>query len=246
MFTSIPVIYMITRDSPLVLAEVFNDPSVRGAILTSLQTATITALFALVFGVPLAYLLAFCDFPGKKLITALMQVPILLPHTVAGICLLSLFGPRGPIGTPLAQFGVQITDTFIGVVAAQLFVSSPLLILTVRETFDMTDPSLEGVARTLGASKAKAFFTVVLPSVYGGIAAGVIQTWARALSEFGAVMIIAYYPHVAPILIYKRFVEGGLSHSRPAATLLVLITLSIFVCLEVTRLSTINGRKRKK
>jgi molybdate/tungstate transport system permease protein len=224
LFIILPVINTCLRVSPGALVETAMDTEVQGAIFMSLFSATITTCIALAFGVPLAYVLARTEFFGKSFVDAAIDIPILLPHTVAGIALLSLFGPYAPV-----------TDSLLGIVAAQLFVSAPFLIRASRESFELIDPSLERAARTLGATQFSAFMKVTLPLAYRGILTGCILAWARAISEFGAVIILSYYPFTAPVLIWKKFVGEGLNAARPVAVLLIFITFLAFVFLRFLR-----------
>jgi molybdate/tungstate transport system permease protein len=239
-FIALPVVSMIGQETSETLVKALMDPEVRGAIFTTLYTATIATLMAFSFGVPLAYVLARFDFPGKALVDSIIDLPILIPHTVAGIALLTLFGIHGPVGQVALPFGVKFTYTIIGIIIAQLFVSAPFLIKTAREAFESIDPNLEKVARTLGASRFKAFLKVTFPLASSGIVTGCILTWARAISEFGAVIIIAYYPTTAPVLIYKRFLSEGLAGARSIAVLLILVTFLAFVSLKILRLKPLR------
>jgi len=172
------------------------------------------------------------DFPGKRLVESIIDVPVVVPHTVAGIALLTVFGSRGFIGGPLEAY-IQFRDALPGIVVAMLFVSLPYLANSAREGFKSVDPRLENAARSLGAPLWKAFLFVTLPLSARHILIGAIMTWARAISEFGAVVLIAYYPMIGPTLIYDRFLSYGLSASRPIAVLLILVTLSIFIVIRV-------------
>ena len=233
LFIVSPVVNMCLKAPLGVLVRVASDPEVQGAVFMSIFSATVTTCIALIFGTPLAYLLARTKFFGKSLVDTIIDIPILLPHTVAGIALLSLLGPHALIGRPLSAVGVYFTDTLFGIIAAQLFVSSPFLIKTVRESFELIDPNLEKAARTLGATQSSAFFKVTLPLASHGILTGCVLAWARAISEFGAVIILSFYPFTAPVLIYKRFVGEGLSAARPIAVLLVFVTFLMFVFLRL-------------
>jgi len=228
----LPVINLLATTSIGQYISAFLDEEVRLAIFLSLFTATLTTILAIVLGVPLAYILARKDFPFKETIDSLVDLPILIPHTVAGIALLTLFGPRAIIGSALRNFGLIFTSTIYGIVLAQFFVSAPLLIKTTKEILLKIDERVIKVARTLGASPRDVFFDIELPLSAKGILTGAILCWARAISEFGAVIILAYYPHTAPVLIYVRFETWGLSASKPISALLLIVTLSIFILLK--------------
>jgi len=212
------------------LLRTVGDKAVWNSILLTCYAALLSTVIAIVFGTPLAYLLARSDFYGKSIIEGFVDLPVIIPHTVAGIALLAVFGSKGLIGS---FSPVKFVDALPGIVVAMLFVSAPFYINTAREGFNSVDLRLEQVARTLGASQAKVFITVTAPLVWRHFAAGALMSWARAISEFGAVVIIAYYPMIAPTLIYDRFLTSGLSSSRPVAVILILFCLAVFVFLRI-------------
>src|SRR5665647_47877 len=214
------------------LIEATKNKSVIGSILLSLYAGFLATLLAFLLGVPTGYILARFDFPGKRLVESIIDVPVVVPHTVAGIAILTVFGSRGLIGGPLNGY-IQFRDAIPGIVIAMLFVSLPYLANSAREGFKSVDPRLENAARSLGAPLWKAFLFVTLPLSARHLLIGAIMTWARAISEFGAVVLIAYYPMIGPTLIYDRFLSYGLSASRPIAVLLILVTLSIFIVIRV-------------
>lgn len=201
------------------LVKTLHDPYVIEALRNSLLTATATALIALLFGVPLGYVLARKEFPGKSLVQALVDVPIVIPHSVVGIML-------------LVTFSSAILDSYAGIIAAMLFVSAPFTVNAARDGFLAVDEKVEAVARTLGASRLRVFFSVSLPIAFPSVASGVIMTWARAISEVGAILIVAYYPKTAQVLIMEYFNNYGLRASRPISVIMVAISLVIFVLLR--------------
>jgi len=223
------------------LIDAARDPVVLAAIWISISAALVATLIAFLFGVPLAYFLARKDFWGKSIIESIVDVPLVIPHVVAGIALYGVFMHSGVIGAPLEQVGIAITDAFPGIVIAMLFVSFPFLVDAAREGFKEVDPRLENVARSLGASHWRTFIKITFPLAFSSISSGVILCWARAISEFAAVMIIASFPRSAPILIYERFTSYGLGGSpgiagaRPISVLLISICLVIFILLRVIR-----------
>ncbi len=215
------------------LNQAIEDPRALRAILVSLTGAFIATLIGLLLGVPLAYTLARKNFHGKNIVEGLIDLPMVVPHTVAGIALLVVFGRRGSLGEPLGEAGLNFVDAFPGIIVAMLFVSIPFIVNQLREGFEDVDPRLEQVAMSLGADRKTAFFTVSLPLVKRNLISGALMGWARAISEFGAVAIIAFYPHTAPVYIYKVFMEIGLAAARPIAVLLLLITLTIFIIMRI-------------
>lgn len=215
----IAVIFLKQASDVGMLVKTLHDPYVIEAIRNSLLTATATALIALLLGVPLGYVLARKDFPGKSAVQALVDVPIVIPHSVVGIML-------------LVTFSNSILDSYRGIVAAMLFVSAPFTINAARDGFLAVDEKLEAVARTLGASRWRAFLSISLPMAFPSIASGAIMTWARAISEVGAILIVAYYPKTAQVLILEYFNNYGLRASRPIAVIMVSLSLGIFVILR--------------
>ncbi|PKP38370.1 MAG: molybdenum ABC transporter permease [Bacteroidetes bacterium HGW-Bacteroidetes-15] len=233
LFITIPLANMIVSkilEDPKILIETAQQPSVWKSIFLTSYTAFLATVIAFIFGVPLAYLLARKDFFGKGFVEGIIDVPIVVPHTVAGIALLTVFGVHGLIG----QFSfIKFVDAIPGIVVAMLFVSVPFMINSAREGFENIDPKLEHVARTLGASHWQSFLKISFPLAFRNIMVGAVMTWARAVSEFGAVVIIAYYPMVAPTLIYEKFLSEGLSASHPVAIILIVFCLIVFISLRL-------------
>src|SRR5205814_6541960 len=151
---------------------------------------------------PLAYLLARRRFPGHAGVAALVDLPLLIPHPVAGIALLLALGRQTTAGSILAALGARITGTPIGIIAAMTFVAAPLFVAAAREAFEQVDPRLEGVARTLGDSRYRALRRETLPLATRGLLAASIVMWSRAASEFGAIVGLTYNPTVASALSY--------------------------------------------
>ena len=202
---------------------------VRQALKASLLTASLSTLIVTVFGVPLAYAMTRAEFRGKGLIDLLIDLPILVPPLVVGMGLLLLLGPDSPLGSVMRRWlGTRIDGSLVGIVAAQVFVSSPFLVRSAMTAFDGIDPRLERVARTLGGTRRHVFAYVALPLAARGILRGGVLTWARSISEFGSLLVLAYRPFTAPTLIYDRFSERGLGESAPIAVLLVLMCTWVF------------------
>jgi len=239
LFVAWPLLRTITASNPVVLWQTLLDERVRNSILLTFRSSFIAMAIAFVCGVPLAYLLARVDFPGKRIVEGVIDLPIVVPHSAAGIALLMVFGRRTPLGQGFSLLGLRFVSDVPGIVIAMLFVSLSFLINAAREGFEAVNPRLERVARTLGASPWRAFWRVSFPLAWRSILSGMIMMWARGLSEFGAVVILAYHPMVAPVLIYERFESFGLNYARPVTTLVILISLVIFMVLRLTA-----GRQR--
>ena len=215
------------------LGAAFADDEVRSSILLTLGAATAATLLGLLLGLPLAWALARKEFPGRRLVQGLVDLPVVVPHPVAGIALLLFLGRRSLIGGTLAELGVEIVNHIPGIVAAMAFVSVPILVSGAREAFASVDPRLERVARTLGDTPVSAFRRVTLPLARRGIVAAALLAWARAISEFGAVVILTYNPKVASVLIFDRFTSDGLPGALPAALALLLVALTVFLLVRL-------------
>jgi molybdate/tungstate transport system permease protein len=240
-FVALPLLATVLSTPPAALGETLRDGQVLSSLWLTFYAAGWATVLAALTGVPLAYLLARHDFPGKRVIEGLVDLPVVIPHTAAGIALLMVFGRRAPIGRLASLWDVRFTGNVAGIVIAMLFVGLPLLVTNAREAFALIDPEMEAMALTLGASHWQAFRYVTLPLAWRGILAGALMMWARALSEFGAVVILAYNPKVIPVLVYERFAGFGLAYAQPVAVLLIVAALLIFVCLRVLMRSERGG-----
>ena len=225
-FIALPLLRTLTATSFDGLLLALQDPELqRSLALTFAGAATATAI-GLLTAVPLAYLLARRRFRGRGWVEAVVMLPVIVPHTAAGVALLLVFGRYGLLGQAFGQLGVTFTDSPAGIVLAMLFVSAPFLVTGSREAFGLIDPELERVAMSDGASSLQAFWHVTLPLARRGILAGALMMWARGISEFGAVVILAYHPKVMTVLVYERLQGFGLEAALPATAVLVLIALA--------------------
>ncbi|MEN8614165.1 ABC transporter permease [Dehalogenimonas sp. THU2] len=211
------------------LLETLTDSVVMSSIGLTILAALAATAIGLVLGVPLAYLLAHYRFPGKRLLEGVVNLPVVIPHSAAGIALLFVFGRSFWVGQRFEDVGIEFVDSIAGIIIAMLFVSVPFLLNAARDGFSRIDDRLIGVARTLGASPSQAFIQVALPLARRNILSGGLMMWARSMSEFGAVIILAYHPMIAPVLVYERFQTQGLAATVPIAALLVIISLIIFI-----------------
>ncbi len=237
--------YAQMEDLPT-LIEVAKDPSVLESIGISISAAICSTLIAFLLGTPLAYLLARKDFVGKSVIEGIVDIPLIIPHIVAGIALYGVFMRSGLIGAPFARLGIVFTDAYPGIVIAMLFMSFPYFVDTAKEGFESVDPRLENVARSLGASQWRTFRKVSFPLASSSLLSGAILSWGRAISEFSAVLILAYFPRSAPIMIYEEFTSYGLSRSRPISILLISICLVLFILLRAIENRNAKQEKRGK
>lgn len=232
-FILLPLVYLLVTTEPSRILAMARDPTVQQALLLTVGTALVATAISLTFGVPLGYLLAREQFRGKTLVEGVVDMPVVIPHTIAGIALLFVFGRQGIVGAPLHDaFGVVFTDSFWGIVIAMLFVGLPFVVNHARDGFASVDPRLEHVARSLGASYLGAFVRVTVPLTWRALLSGAILTWARAISEFGSVAVIAYYPKTVNTLLYEWYSFFGYEYTRPLAALLLLLAIATFVGLR--------------
>jgi ABC-type Fe3+/spermidine/putrescine transport system ATPase subunit/ABC-type sulfate transport system permease component len=202
------------------------------ACLISILSATLATVLIALGGIPLGYLLARTSGRAVALLGFLVQLPLALPPLASGVLLLFLLGYTTPIGQLTAG---ALTDSFIGIVLAQVFVASPFLIIAARSAFAVIDPGLEGVAATLGRRPMFVFFRVSIPIARSAIASGLLLAWLRAFGEFGATVMVAYHPYSLPVYTYVAFGAQGL----PAMLPVLIPTLALAVA--VMLLSTLVG-----
>ncbi|QTR05979.1 molybdate ABC transporter permease subunit [Saccharothrix algeriensis] len=192
LFLLLPLVGLLVRAPWADLPARLLSPEVGEALRLSVVCATLATAVCLLLGVPLAWLLARGDLPGRGFLRALVTVPLVLPPVVGGVALLLVLGRRGLVGQHLdAWFGVSLPFTTAGVVVAEAFVAMPFLVISVEGALRAADRRYEEAAATLGASRWLAFRRVTLPSVLPGVVAGAVLCWARALGEFGATITFA-------------------------------------------------------
>jgi molybdate/tungstate transport system permease protein len=232
LFLVVPILGSLAGAVPG-LSTALTDQGTLSAIWTSFYCAFIATLFVLILGVPFAYLFVRNEFHGKKVLDSFIDMPILIPHNTAGIALLTVLGPTYPIGAAFSSIGISFIDTVWGIVIAMAFVSAPFMIRSAQEAFLSIDPAMEKIGRSLGATRSQVFTHVTFPLASRGILTGCLLTWARAVSEFGAVMLIAYFPKTAPVYLYDAFVRQGLSAALPINGLLILLAIVILVIFRI-------------
>lgn len=229
LYIAVPLGKTLTAPTLERLLETLHDPEVIASVWLSMSTAATAGLLALVFGTPLGYLLARSHFPGKRIVESLIDLPIMIPHPVIGISILTVTSPNTYLGSVLESLGIEIMGTRTGIVSVLFFVGLPFYISAVKTGIESIPVRLEKVSRSLGANKAQTFLRVTLPLSWRHMLVGIIMCMARALSEFGAVIIVAYHPMIAPVLMYERFTAYGLTWSQPVAVILILVSLLFFI-----------------
>ncbi len=229
----LPVLIVITGQDLHNIGSVLGDPRIRAAIRTTALTATVSTLLLAAFIIPLSYAVARLRFPGRSLLLAFLDLPIVIPQSAAGIALIQVFGSRQPIGEALALYGgIHIDGTMIGICIAQMFVSVPFMARSSIQAFAGVDEELELTARALGAPTRRVFLRIALPLASRGVFMGTILAWARAAGEFGAVLFVAPTPETAPVSVYNRFNSVGLAESGPLVASLLLFSLVMFFMLQ--------------
>ncbi|WP_406104536.1 ABC transporter permease [Micromonospora globbae] len=236
LFLVLPLGGLLVRTPWSTLPQRLTEPGALTALRLSLQTATLATGLCLLLGVPLAWLLARVEFPGRRIVRALVTVPLVLPPVVGGVALLLVFGRRGLLGGWLdATFGITLPFTTAGVVLAEAFVAMPFLVIAVEGALRAADPRYEEAAATLGAGRWTTFTRVTLPLVAPGLAAGAVLCWARALGEFGATITFAgNYPgrtQTMPLAVYLAL-ETDLEAAIVLSVVLLAVSVTILAALR--------------
>jgi molybdate/tungstate transport system permease protein len=239
-FIILPLIQLITAPSLGMLRESIGDKDVVRSIWLSIYTAGLAALISFFLGTPLAYLLARSNFRGKRLVEGIIDLPIAIPHPVVGIAILSVAGRNHWFGQLLGELGIRVMGSVTGIVTVLTFVGIPFYLNATKTGFEAISPRLEKVSRSLGASMFSTFIRITFPLAWRSMLIGIIMCCARAISEFGAVVIVAYHPMIAPVLIYERFEAYGLKYSQPVAVWLVSISLILFLLLRILTLHKVE------
>ena len=235
LFLALPFIGLLARISPAELLAHLGEPRVLDALRLSLVTSASATLVIVLLGTPTAYLLATRSFPGKRLIEVLVDLPMVLPPTVAGFALLMAFGRMGLAGRAFAVFGVSLPFTTLGVVAAQVFMAAPFFIAAARAGFAGVDRRLIDAASTLRASEAFTFVRVVLPLARPALVAGMAMSAARALGEFGATITFAGNlpgtTQTMPLAVYVAL-QSDLDTAVVLSVLLLLVSFGLLLALR--------------
>jgi len=229
LFIIAPLVGMFIHTSFGDVITAANDSDIQRSIWLTLSVAFLTTIIFAVGGLPLAWIMARKSFPLKRLVQGIIDLPVVIPHTAAGLALLGFISREGLLGGLAAKAGILLVNNAIGIAFAMAFVSLPFLINAARDGFAAVPEQIEKAALTLGASPTRIFFTISMPLAWRSIVSGFILMFARGMSEFGAVVIIAYHPMVAPVLIYERFNTYGIDYARPAAIIFILVALFFFI-----------------
>lgn len=211
------------------LFETAAEKEVQDSIILTLSVSFFATVFFAFAAIPFSYILARKSFPLKRFVHGIIDIPIVIPHSAAGIAVLGFVSRDSVIGSFASKFGINFIGHPLGIATAMAFVSIPFLINAARDGFESVPERLEKAALNLGASPLRVFFTISLPLAWRHIVSGLIMMFARGMSEFGAVIIIAYHPITTPVLIFERFGAYGLKYARPVAVVFIVVSLLVFI-----------------
>lgn len=233
---ALPLIGLLQRADWANLVDDLRSPASTAAMRLSVTTSLAATALAIALGLPLAWVLARTDIPGRAAIRALVLLPMVLPPVVGGVALLSAFSRRSPLGSWLYEaFGIQLTFSRAGVVLAEAFVAMPFFVITVEAALRSLDPRYEQVAAGLGASPTQVFRRVTLPLIAPAVIAGAILSWARALGEFGATITfagnIAGRTRTLPLEIYLQL-ESDPQAAVALSLVLLLVSFAVLIGLR--------------
>ncbi len=228
LFILAPVIGIFVHTTPQSFISTVQDKEVTDSIALTLWTSALATFTCALLALPFAYILARKNFPLKTLVNSLIDIPVVIPHSAAGIAILGFVSRTGTLGTLGEAFGMRFVGTSLGISVAMAFVSVPYLINAARDGFSAVPVRLEHIAASLGASKTRIFFTISLPLATRAIISGLVLMWARGMSEFGAVVMVAYHPMITPVMIFERFGAYGLAYARPVSALFIAVCLILF------------------
>ncbi len=238
-FYAVPLLSLLYLGGPETILSRIGAPAIRSATVTSLVTATISTMLGVAGGLPLAYWLARADAPWSRIVLGVVTLPLVLPPTVGGFVVLTVVGPNTLLGTLAADAGVALTNSLIGVVLAQTFVATPLFVVTATTAFERVDRRLELASRSLGKTHRETIQYVTLPLAWPGLVAGIALTFARAIGEFGATMMLAYTPTTLPVEMYHSYQTFGLDDTFPLALLLLSVSALVLGVLTVVSRRTV-------
>jgi len=242
LFLALPVVALLVRaiygDD---LLRSVTSPVVVDALTLSLATTSVSLVAIILLGTPLALLLARSSFRGKSLVETLIDLPIILPPSVAGLALLLAMGRRGVVGPLFEAAGIVIPFTNAAVILAQVSVAAPFYVRAARAGFSSVEPEIEDAARVDGAGPWALLRLVTIPLAAPAIGAGLVLAWARALGEFGATIMfagnLAGTTQTLPLVVYSEF-QVSLESSVAAAAVLLLAALGVLLAVRLTRWRT--------
>lgn len=244
-FLILPVVAIFVDTSPSELVSSLGEPGAREALRLSLVCTAISVAIIVVVGTPAAYLLATRRFRGRATIMTLIELPLVLPPAVAGIGLLAALGPNGLLGGLLDDAGIRLVLTTAGVIVALTFVAAPFYLRQAQSAFEALDPTWLDASRTLGASQARTFLRIAIPSAGSGLVSGLALAWGRALGEFGATLMFAGsfrgITQTVPLAIYEQF-SSDFTGALALSAVLVAVSAALLLAVKLLSGSTALGR----
>ena len=239
LFLLAPIVAILTNSSPRILVDSLDEPANREALLLSLKTTTAAMLVIVAIGTPAAYFLAMRSFRGRSAVLTAIELPLVMPPTVAGIALLASFGPSGLFGPALESLGIELVFQTAGVIVALVFVASPFYLRQAIAAFSDIDAGLIDASRTLGSSPLRTFLRVAIPLTRASLASGVALAWGRALGEFGATLLFAgslvAVTQTAPLAIFARFSDpSGFNQAIALSVVLIIVSTALLMAVKLT------------
>lgn len=248
----LPTTGLIMQTSQMSWAEywgVIADPRVLASYKVTILSALAASLFNCLFGLLLAWVLVRYEFPGKRILDALVDLPFALPTAVAGITLATLYAENGQIGSLLAEVGIKVAYTPLGIVVAMIFTSIPFVVRTVQPVLEELSHDEEEAGMTLGATDGAVFWRVILPSLWPALVVGTALSFTRSLGEFGAVIFIAgnmpYISEITSLMIFVRLQEFDFAGASAIASIVLLTSLLLLLLINLWQaryLRRIHGR----
>ncbi|EGM68956.1 sulfate/thiosulfate ABC transporter permease CysT [Shewanella sp. HN-41] len=248
----LPTTGLIMQTSSMSWSEywgVIADPRVVASYRVTILSALAASLFNCLFGLLLAWVLVRYEFPGKRILDALVDLPFALPTAVAGITLATLYAENGQIGSLLAEWGIKVAYTPLGIVVAMIFTSIPFVVRTVQPVLEELSNDEEEAGMTLGASDRSVFWRVILPSLWPALMIGAALSFTRSLGEFGAVIFIAgnmpYISEITSLMIFVRLQEFDFAGASAIASVVLLTSLLLLLLINLWQaryLRRIHGR----
>jgi sulfate transport system permease protein len=244
----LPIVALLARSGQIGAGQLWADinaPRVWAALALSFRVAFLAAVFNLVFGLMLAWVLTRYEFPGRRLIDAAVDLPFALPTAVAGIALTALYAPNGALGSIAMQMGVKVAYTPLGIWIALVFVGLPFVVRTVQPVIAEIDREVEEASATLGAGRLRTFWRVILPTLSPALLTGFALALARGVGEYGSVIFIAgnlpQLTEIAPLLIVIRLEE--FNYDGAVAIALAMLVISFLMLLAINLVQVLNRRK---
>ena len=234
-YAIIPIMVLFVNVSPKAFEETLSNDYLRSALIEAIKTTLlasgVSVLILIIFGTPLAYMLARSRSKILDVIQWFVDLPMALPHSVVGIALLLAF-QSAPISSLLREIGIKVVDSLYGTIAVMTFVGLPFYVNGLKNGIEDVPETLEMVARSLGASPYQTFFKIVLPLIKRSLIIASLLAWARGISEIGALLILAYNPMTLSVLVYEWYKTLGLKYSVVASVILASIAIILFSLLQ--------------